>query len=225
MQNVECRNQKLEAGSRIGRFFQHKIRHALFGVFRSSFCIRHSAFCLSSGGQARLQRLERSDCGQAMVEFTVALVAILAVAVGTILLNKMELAHISSMADARATAGAQALDVIYYVPMGAQFIADWEAGADDTAYTSDDEPIPDGTAIAMIGNITANADLDTITAPTNAISRLRSLPDIGEFYLVKGSESSEIVLHSIPGVQRLFSREHAITVGSDAWLVWTGGIY
>ncbi|MFA7159133.1 MAG: hypothetical protein WC299_07485 [Kiritimatiellia bacterium] len=160
-----------------------------------------------------------------MVEFTVALVAILAVAIGSILLNRMQLARIASMAQARAEAGAMAMDSVYHIPMGAQFISDWEPGADAARYTGDDEPLPDGTAIAMIDNMTATADLNAFAAPTNAITRLQSSVDIGDFYLVQGSDSEEIALHEIPGVMRLFTREHSVSVESEAWLVWSGGIY
>ena len=213
MKNAELRNQGSKTGYRIVRLFNFKIHHVPAGTLRPSFCIPHSAFCLSS------------CTGQAMVEFTVALVAILAVAIGAILLNRMQLARIASMAQARAEAGAMAMDSVYHIPMGAQFISDWEPGADAARYTGDDEPLPDGTAIAMIDNITATADLDAFAAPTNAITRLQSSVDIGDFYLVQGSDSEEIALHEIPGVMRLFTREHSVSVESEAWLVWSGGIY
>lgn len=160
-----------------------------------------------------------------MIEFTIALVAIMAVVVGTILLGRMELTHTRTMTKARETAGALALDLIYRGPIDARFISDWQAGADNIAYTHDDEPIPDGTAITLVGDVAANAGLRGITAPPNAISRLQSFPDISGFYLVKGSESESINLSAIPGVGRLISGEPVVSVKSEAWLVWTGGIY
>lgn len=166
-----------------------------------------------------------TSSGQAMIEFTIALVAIMAVIAGTILLNKLEWAHIYTMTKARGTAGALALDLIYRGPINAQFISDWQAGADNVGYTHDDEPISDGTAISLIGDITANSGLAGIAAPPNAISRLQSFPDISEFYLVKGSESMAVDLSAIPGVGRLISGEPVVSVESEAWLAWTGGIY
>ena len=161
-----------------------------------------------------------------MIEFTIALVAIMAVVVGTILLNRLERAHTSTMTKARETAGSRALDLIYLGPIDAQFISDWQAGADNIGYTHDDEPIPDGTAISLAGNIIANSGLDRITPPPNAISRLQSSPDLlDEFYLVKGSESMAVDLSAIPGIGRLISGEPVISVESKAWLAWTGGIY
>jgi len=161
-----------------------------------------------------------------MIEFTIALVAIMAVVIGTILLNRMELAHISSMVKARETAGSLAMDLIYNSPIDAQFIADWQTGADNISYTHDDEPIPDGTAITLTGNIIETADLDAITAPTNALSRLQSSHNLlSELYLVKGSESIAVYLSSIPGIGRLISGEPVISVESDVWLIWTRGIY
>jgi hypothetical protein len=177
---------------------------------------------LAELGQAR----DTFCTGQAMIEFTIALVAIMAVIIGTILLNRMEWAHTRTMTKARETAGALALDSIYHGPIDAQFISDWEVGADNIRYTHDDEPDLDGTAISLVGNIVANAGLDSIAAPTNAITRLQSSPTpLNEFYLVKGSESMAVDLSVIPGVSRLISGEPSISVESEAWLVWTGGIY
>ena len=177
-------------------------------------------------GQARLQRLERSDCGQAMIEFTIALVATIAVVIGTTLLNRMEWAHTHTMITARATAGALALAPVYQGSLDARFISDWQTGADNISYTHDDEPIPDGTAITLTGNIIETADLDAITAPTNALSRLQSSHNLlSELYLVKGSESIAVYLSSIPGIGRLISGEPVISVESDVWLIWTRGIY
>ena len=204
MQDAELRNQRSEIGV---RFFNFYICHASFGILRPSFHI-------SSRG------------GQAMIEFTIALVAIMAVVVGTILLGRIELAHTRTMTKARATAGSLALYPISPpMPIDAQFISDWQAGADNVGYTHDDEPIPDGNAISLIGDITAKSGLDRITPPPNAISRLQSFPDISQFYLVKGSESMSVNLSAIPGIGRLISGEPVISVESQAWLAWTGGIY
>ena len=161
-----------------------------------------------------------------MIEFTIALVAIMAVAVGTILLGRMELAQTRTMTKARESAGALALlPVSPPLPIDAQFIADWQAGADSVGYTPDDDLIPDGTAISLIGDITSHSGLDRIAAPPNAISGLQSFPDITGFYLVKGSESEPVSLGCIPGIGRLITGEPVISVNSEAWLAWTGGIY
>jgi len=211
MQNVECGIK--ESRGRRSIYWQLRFRHVSSYIPRSSFCILHSTFCLSS----------RS--GQAMIEFTIALVAIMAVVIGTILLGRMELVHTRTMTKARETAGLLALDPIYRGPIDAQFISDWQAGVDNVGYTHDDEPIPDGTAITLVGDITANSGLDGIAPTPNAISRLQSFPDISEFYLVKGSESESVCLCAIPGIGRLISGEPVISVESKSWLVWTGGIY
>lgn len=170
--------------------------------------------------------MNKRNAGQAMIEFTIALVAIMAVAVGMILLGRMELAHTRTMTKARATAGALALDpLIYQSPLDAKFISDWQAGADNIGYTHDDEPIPDGTALSLVGDIYTKSGLAGIPAPPNAISRLQSFPDISQFYLVEGRESMAIDLSAIPGVGRLISGEPVISVESKVWLTWTGGIY
>jgi len=206
-------------------FLQINIRHDSFGIFRRSFCLLHSAFCLSSRGQAAPKV---THCGgQAMIEFTIALVAIMVIIIGTILLNKMEWVHTQTMTTARATAGALALGQVYQGSLDAKFISDWEAGADNIRYTHDDEPDLDGTAVALVGGIAANAGPAGFSSlPTNAITKLQSSPTpINEFYLVKGHESRAVDLSAIPAVSRLISGEPAISVESEAWLTWTGGIY
>ena len=169
-----------------------------------------------------------SHCGgQAMIEFTIALVAILAVIAGTLLLNKMEWTHTRTMTAARATAGALALDIVYQGALDAKFISDWDPGADKVRYTHDDEAILDGTAISLVDNIIANAGLDAVSPlPPNAITRLQTSPTpLNEFYLVKGGENMAVDLTAIPAVRHLISGEPSITVESEAWLTWTEGIY
>ncbi len=161
-----------------------------------------------------------------MIEFTIALVAIMAVIVGMVLLNRMEWAHIHTMTKARETAGTRALNPLYLGPLGARFISDWQAGADNVGYTHDDLPIPDGTAPTLVAGITTNSGLGSITAPPNSISRLQMSPDqLSELYLVNGIESMPVDLSAIPGSGRLISGEPVISVESAAWLVWAGGIY
>lgn len=208
---MKCRRQKAELRSQ-----KSEIRGRIFTAVTSSFCILPSKFCLSS------------PSGQALIEFTVALVAIMVVVVGTLLLNKIELAHTWTMTSARATAGELALGLIYRGSIDARFIADWQPGADNIRYTHDDEADLDAAAITLVGDITANAGLDDIPSSlaTNAITRLSSSPTpLSEFYLVKGSESKAIALGDIPGFCHLISSEQTLSVESEAYLVWAEGIY
>ena len=177
--------------------------------------------------QTKNRKSKITNGGQAMIEFTIALVAIMAIIIGAILLGRMEWAHTQSMTTARAMAGSLALDLVYQSPPDAKFISDWEAGADNLRYTHDDEPDIDGTAISLIGGITVHAGLEKVSPlPTNAISKLQEAPTpLNEFYPVKGQESVAVNLSGIPAVSRLFSREPSISVESEAWLVWAGGIY
>lgn len=171
--------------------------------------------------------LRDTSSGQAMIEFTIALVAIMAILAGTILINRMDWAHINTMTTARATAGALALGQVYQGSLDAKFISDWEAGADNIRYTHDDEPYLDGAAVALVGGIADKAGPAGFSSlPTNAITRLQASPTpINEFYLVKGHESMAVDLSAIPAVSRLISGAPAISVESEAWLTWTGGIY
>lgn len=172
-------------------------------------------FCLSSGG------------GQALVEFIVAIVAMIALVIGASVLNRIEWSHTQTMTKAREAAGEQALGLIYQGPLDVRFISDWETGGDGIRYTHDDEAVVDGAAPALIANLVANAELEgEYSIPTNSISRLDSAPTpVTEFYLVKGKESMTVDLSAIPAFGRLISGAPEISVESQAWLVWAGGIY
>lgn len=191
------------------------VRSRLATAATSSFCVLYSAFRIS-------------HCrGQALIEFTVAIAAIMSVVIGLMLLNRIESASLDTITAARGKAGDLCLSLIYQGAPDAQFISDWQAGPDDAGYTHDDEAKPDLLAPALIDTIAGNAEMGgPASLATNAVSRLDSAPDpISEFYLVKGSESREINLSDIPAARSLFTREETFRLESDVWLTWTEGIY
>jgi hypothetical protein len=162
-----------------------------------------------------------------MIEFTIALVAVMAAMIGAMLLNRLEQAHTRAMLTARADAGELAMAPVYQRSLEEKFIADWETGGDNTRYTADDEPVLEAAAGSLAGGVAARAELDTLlSAPTNAVSQLQASPaPVNEFYLVKGSKTTAVNLSFIPAIRRLISGAPAVSVKSDAWLAWTGGIY
>lgn len=181
-------------------------------------------------------RTAKSCSGQALVEFTVALVAIIAIVVGTIVLARIEQMHTATMLKAREKAGALALDVMYLGALDARFISDWQVGNDNITYTPDDTVTPDGTALGTIRDIFANSGLGSISPPPEEASRLVTPPNgvsrlaasanpIMEFYLVKGNERQSIDLSCVPAFNRLITTEPVINVESEAWLTWARGLY
>lgn len=161
-----------------------------------------------------------------MIEFTVALIAILAVVVGMLMLNRIETAHTGTMLQSRADAGALALDVIYRGSVDAQFISDWDPAGDDIRYTHDDEAGMDPNAASQIATLVADADFATVeNLPMNALVRIGSSPSPIELFMVEGSQETTVDLADIPAVEHLFTGAPNITVKSEAWLTWTEGIY
>ena len=61
-------------------------------------------------------------------------------------------------------------------------------------------------------------------APVNALATLAASTNLaGDFFLVKGEASSNVLI--LPIIQRLVYAHPTLEVESDAWLVWTEGIY
>jgi hypothetical protein len=161
------------------------------------------------------------------VEFTVALVAAIAIAAGLLMLNRIELSRINTIIKARTEAGELALSPLYAGSLDARFILDWEPGADEARYTQDDQASQDYLSPPLIETIVDNSGINDIDAlPTNIFYRLALNPNpITEFYLVKGSESMSVDLSDIPAVRNMLTREPVIPLKSEAWLTWTEGIY
>lgn len=162
-----------------------------------------------------------------MVEFTIAIVAVMAVVAGIVALNRLTFSHTNSMTTARASAGQLALSPAYWSPGEANFIGDWQAGADGRRYTRDDEPLADFSSALLAHNIAGySSPAGFETLPTNAVTRvLDSAVPLQEFYLVAGENEVGAYLGDIPAVSSLITREPTITVGSRVYLAWAEGIY
>jgi len=166
-----------------------------------------------------------STAGQAMVELTIAVVAIMALAAGMLLLNRIEWARLSALVAARGNAGALAMAKDYTGVPDPQFISDWQAGPDEKRYTPDDQAIPDLNAVPLVRGIVYDAGGLSII-PDNALYNLGSAAEpLDQFYLVKGRESVSVDLSDIPAVSSLLTKEPTLTMQEKAWLTWTEGIY
>jgi len=192
----------------------------------SQFWILDFGFWISKPKIENLKSKISTTSGQALVEFTIALVAVLAVAAGMLALNRLEWARLSAMTAARGNAGDLALASAYLSAVDASFILDWQTGADGKRYTPDDQTTSDLAAISLIGELASHADAGGLAAlPGNAISRLGAAADpIDQFYLVKGSANAAVDLSDIPAINGLLTGETGIDVEENVWLTWTGGI-
>jgi len=178
-----------------------------------SFLILNSKFFISSSGQA-------------MVELAVALIIIMVLIAGLIQIGQLTGAHTRTMIAARAEAAQDAMATDYTQASDARYIYSWMAGSDTHRYTHDDIP--------SIATNTIQANLDMVDlaypaelaaqVPGNALSTLGTSPDmLDEFFLVKGHASESCPTLAV--IRKLVNDQATISVESDAWLVWTEGIY
>ncbi|MBU4365879.1 MAG: pilus assembly protein [Verrucomicrobia bacterium] len=202
MQNEEVIRQRSEV----------RDQSAEGSTFRPSFCILHSAFCISSRGQA-------------MVEFMVGLVVMLVLLAGLIQIGQLTHARTRTMIAARAAAGLLAMNPTPPLSETALLITDWVPGPDRRRHTHDDMALVTSNAVTLPGELVGQAHLERVpAAPTNALSTLKDSPNpAGDFFLVKGEASASVPI--LPIIRRLVYAHPTLEVESTAWLVWTGGIY
>jgi hypothetical protein len=170
----------------------------------------------------------RARAGQSMVEFIVALVAVLTLAVGLLQLTSLMVAHTRSMERARREAGIAAVYPI--APISApDFIRDWEPGTDTVPYSSDDEMVRSGAA-SMFETIfverasTGGGWTHVARSASDRVTPLRTTlaPSAG-FGMVDGSHGETVPL--MPAVRSLLYDAPSIRVESTVWMTYCGGIY
>ena len=166
--------------------------------------------------------------GQAMIEFIVGLIAVLALAAGLLQLATLTRAHSDAMVKARAEAGELAMMDANLIS-NAEFIRDWREGSDKRRHTRDDQTTA-GDVRGFDNNIVAHAAPDqaawTIldTVPADALPALHGEPDpASRFGLVHGHASDNVAL--ISAVQSYLYRADHIDVVADVWMTSTRGLY
>ena len=165
-------------------------------------------------------------CGQAIVEFVVALVGIIILLAGLIQIGLLTYAHTETMIAARHEAAEAAMADSYIGITDSQYIYDWFVGADGKHYTHDDVPLVPTNMPSYIQDIVATAHPDELSAfvPDNAFSRMQgSAFPVEELFLVRGYDSKIVV--TFPIIRNLIYRRATISTESEAWLAWTEGIY
>ncbi len=166
--------------------------------------------------------------GQAMIELTVALVAILTIMSGLLLIVSVGTAHTEAMMEARREAGANAMMDIAPIE-SPDFIFDWQAGndgkkltADDTSMQDNTQPFNDNIVNRAVGN---NDEWPLFSGMNNnPINQLRNNSTPATLFgLVKGEEHISIPL--LPVIQKLIFNSDNLEIDSEVWLTHTKGIY
>ncbi len=170
----------------------------------------------------------RRTQGQAMIEVIIGLVAVLVLVSGLLQVATLTKNHTDAMVEARREAGQRAVD-LFGGSDSAEYIRDWETGADTKRYTRDDE-FTGGSQGAFVGTIVdkagrAQGDWDIIArTPHQGMTELRSGAQPSEtFGLVRGRATRDVQL--LPAVRSLLYRADSIDVESEVWMTWCTGIY
>jgi len=162
--------------------------------------------------------------GQAMVEFVVALVAILVLFAALVQFSRMGSAHTRTMMAARREAGLLALASAPSLS-GPDYILDRTRGADGAKFSRDDGHI-DAMAGVFSAQLVGYADPGDLNVrrPGNAISVLYNnpFPQL-QFGLVRGFDTETITL--LPVIRNLVYRSNTIDVEGEAWMTWTHDMY
>jgi len=174
--------------------------------------------------ECRRRRGGRS--GQALIELTIALVAILAILGALLQVGVLSRVHLSVMDEARANAGRMAIGDIYQsVAPSAQMIREWDIGPDGRRYSRDDRAVAgDGAFLRQTILPVARPDELHRHIPNNRVFSLHyNEPVAEEFQFVRGTASSRSV-ELIPVVRTLLYRADSIRLDAEAVSVWTRGI-
>lgn len=169
------------------------------------------------------------DGGQAMVEFTVGLVAAAVLLAGIVQFGMLARAHARTMRIARQEVAGYVLVPAYFGSLDARYTLDWTDGNDDRTYSRDDVQIENPAAVTA-SDVADAARLDPGALAgevgPNPVSDLAMSPsDMTCFFLVHGHHSSSVTNMSL--IRRLVfgADTDCIHTESDAFMVWATQIY
>ncbi len=166
--------------------------------------------------------------GQAMVEFLVALVAVLALLAGLLQIMSLGIAHSTVMNNARRQAGERAISrsIVLDTP---DYIREWQEGDDESRFSVDDEfsDADEGAFLSIIVDPAAGTPADWTVLDQlsdNELTILRFSPSTAtRLGLVMGQDSETVPL--LPAVKHLLFDADEIEVESTVWMPRTTGIY
>jgi hypothetical protein len=190
-----------------------------------------------------------SASGQAMIEFAVGLIVLLALLAGLLELTSLTKRHTDLMVEARKDAGNHALgDVAPAYPAGnaPEYIRDWCIGpansdpdgdgipGDEKRYTADDvfdRAVAADFSSRIVERTGANAGdwaiLDQI--PNQTVSRLRGSSEPSTLFgLVRGEAREDVdLLPDYPLTRKLLFHpaDDQVHLSSEVWMTWTKGLY
>ena len=169
---------------------------------------------------------KHGESGQALVELTVALIAVLVLVAGLLQIAALSRAHLDAIDVARERAGMRALGGL----IGAEsppmhYLRNWSFGPDGRAYTRDDVPLRGHPDLVRQGVLRhARPGALGLRLPGNAVSlAMTDEPLVHHFGLVGVRETSEPV-PLLSTVQRMIYRADEITFEPVVWSVQLEGL-
>ncbi len=182
-------------------------------------------------GETRPSKHARAKGGQAMVEFVIGLVPVLALLAGLLQVATLAHQHSETMIEARRRAAELAMTDLSRganIHSNPDYIRRWRPGPDDRPHTRAD--IFSHADAYRFQDIIVNRaarpeDRDLMERiPHNRIHQLRSVAEpVNYFGLVRGRDTRSIPL--IPAARNLYYRADNVEIEVEAWLTWMKGIY
>ncbi len=174
----------------------------------------------------KIKHGESRASGQAMVELAVGLVVILVLFAGLIQIGRLATAHTQTMITARENAGHSAMSDELSSGGATAHILSWGAGSDGKSYTADDLLFTSPNAAQTFQDIASVASSDELAGflPGNPLSEIEEgIGVTNVFFLVYGDGQAPV--STFPVIRSLIYNRPTIYAESQAWLVWTKGIY
>lgn len=159
--------------------------------------------------------------GQAIVEFVVALIPLLALVAGLVQLGMLTNAHTEAMVEARRRV-ANRMIVTSLGSAARDYYADWDNGHDGVSYSADDEA-QEGNVRALRTALTVPAHTEELEARVggNLISDLTIDPYLILWGLEQGEHSETVPV--LPIARSLFYADDEIEVAAEVWMPAIGG--
>jgi hypothetical protein len=168
----------------------------------------------------------RTRRGQALIEMTVALVAILAILAALLQIGLLSRVHLDTIGEARGNAAQYAISDTYQsMQPSADMIQSWSEGDDGRRYSRDDAvALGSGQFLRQsVIPVSRPAELQRLVPGNRFFSLQNNDPVAEEFEFVRGTAESRPV-PLLPVVRHLLYNAETIRLEAQAVTVWTKGI-
>ena len=179
-----------------------------------------------------MQSYRKVKSGQASIELAVAIVLLLIIVTGILHVNRMARTSLFLHSVLRGEAGTDAMEDGAFAD-GAEYIADWEEGADGLRYTSDDRPVLSSgnlssTFLSLTDHSVNSPDdwqhvSDDTQLPSSMI-RLHNTPMMSTaIEMTHEKERLYVPVESV--IRQLVYDKEEVPIEEEVWMPLMGGMY